>query len=119
MRYKTIIEVITEADSASEALDIAGEFLRGNLETGVKMKCRTRAVKKEMLVKTCTIGVLVILVAGITMVGRIGESPKGIFLNKKTNAVQPPLKTDTENEFKKTWEEEEKRQVLNYIKNQK
>jgi hypothetical protein len=42
MKYETVIKILSFADSEHEAIDIAGEFLRGNLESGVEMKCYTR-----------------------------------------------------------------------------
>jgi len=49
MKYQTVIKILTDAESEHEATDIAGEFLRGNLETGVRMKCYTRPVKSYQL----------------------------------------------------------------------
>ncbi|UCD54702.1 MAG: hypothetical protein JSV93_04045 [Candidatus Omnitrophota bacterium] len=49
MKYQTVIKILTDAESEHEATDIAGEFLRGNIETGVKMKCYTRPVKSSRL----------------------------------------------------------------------
>ena len=49
MKYQTVIKILSDADSEHEAIDIAGEFLRGNLETGVEMKCYTRPTKTYRL----------------------------------------------------------------------
>ncbi|MFH1995843.1 MAG: hypothetical protein ABIJ27_02455 [Candidatus Omnitrophota bacterium] len=45
-RYRTVIEVMTEAEDQHEAADIAGEYLRGNISSGVSMKCSTRPAYK-------------------------------------------------------------------------
>ena len=39
--YRTTIEIISEAENKDEAIEIAGEYLSGNLIYGVNMKCRT------------------------------------------------------------------------------
>ena len=44
MRYKTVIEIVCEADNDHEALDIAGEFLKGDLEAGIEMQCFAKPV---------------------------------------------------------------------------
>lgn len=49
MKYQTVIKILTDAESEHEATDIAGEFLRGNIETGVRMKCYSRPVKSYQL----------------------------------------------------------------------
>ena len=49
MKYETVIKLLTDAESEHEAVDIAGEFLRGNIETGVSMKCFTKPVKPYRL----------------------------------------------------------------------
>ena len=46
-KYKTIIELVMEANDSSEALDIAGEYLRGNIESGVSIKCYSQPLQKE------------------------------------------------------------------------
>ena len=44
MKYKTTIEIVADAGDKSEAMEIAGEYLSGNLISGVRMKCRTNPV---------------------------------------------------------------------------
>ena len=45
-RYKTVIEVVTEAEDQFEAVDIAGEYLRGNISNGVSMRCSAYPLQK-------------------------------------------------------------------------
>ncbi|MFH1593133.1 MAG: hypothetical protein ABID09_00360 [Candidatus Omnitrophota bacterium] len=41
MKYKTIIEVTSDARNNDEAIYIAGEYLRGNIESGVEIRCKS------------------------------------------------------------------------------
>jgi len=43
-RFRTIIELVMEAENPSEAIDIAGEYLRGELDTGVTMECFAKPI---------------------------------------------------------------------------
>ena len=47
MQYKTVIEIICEAVDDHEALDIAGEFLKGDLEAGVEMRCFAKPLHQQ------------------------------------------------------------------------
>lgn len=44
MKYKTVIEVYCDARDKDEAMHTAGEYLRGNVQPGVKMFSRTKKV---------------------------------------------------------------------------
>jgi len=68
MQYKTVIEVVTEADSSLEACDIAGEYLRGHLDSGITMKCRTRRLLDPKLMKLFSI---VLVLAALVSMGAI------------------------------------------------
>ena len=46
MRYKTVIELICEEKDAEEAGHLAGEYLKGNVDNGVIMHCRTMPLKR-------------------------------------------------------------------------
>ena len=37
MKYRTVIEVVTEAKDKSEAIEIVGEYLSGDILSGVQM----------------------------------------------------------------------------------
>ena len=42
MKYKTVIEIVCDARDEDEAMHTAGEYLRGNMEPGIKMNSRTK-----------------------------------------------------------------------------
>ncbi len=118
MKYRTVIEVISDAENEHEALDIAGEFLRGNLESGVKLKSRTGPLKSHVLIRTTVLSVIltVFAFARIELFGHSKSIPRAFSVIKNTSAVQPPLKTGKGPDFKETWKDEEHRKVLDYIK---
>ena len=51
MKYRTVIELVVEADNEHEATDIAGEYLRGDLESGVRMKFSTKPLTAHTILK--------------------------------------------------------------------
>jgi hypothetical protein len=115
MQYKTTIEVVTEADSEYEATDIAGEFLKGNINTGADIKVRTMSAVKArkmsaFVIAGVTVAALTVFLAGNKVSYEIAKAQ----LRPVTSyAIQPPLKTnlaDIQNssEFKKIWEKEHK-----------
>ncbi len=118
MKYRTMIEVISEAENEHDALDIAGEFLRGNLESGVRIKSRTKPLKSHILLQVTALSAILLVFAftGIEIFGHSKSMSRVFFGTKNTNAVQPPLKTGKGADFKETWKEEEHRKVLDYIK---
>ena len=118
MKYRTVIEVISDAENENEALDIAGEFLRGNLESGVRIKSRTKPLKSHILLQVTVLSALVFVfaLAGIEFFERSNSIPRAFSAIKNISAVQPPLLTSKSPDFKETWKEEERRKVLDYIK---
>ena len=119
MKYKTTIEIITEAGSKDEALEIAGEFLSGNIATGVDMKYASRPVHNmKMYVSVAAM----VAFAGFIFVAMICSKPaqnfSGSFQN--LNAVQPPLKTAGVSaniaQFKEEWKAMQNREALNSLK---
>ena len=118
MKYRTVIEVISDAENENEALDIAGEFLRGNLESGVRIKSRTKPLKSHRLLHVTVLSVILAVVAltGVNLFEHSKDAPRVSSVIRNTSAVQPPLKTGKGPYFKETWKEEEHRKVLDYIK---
>ena len=118
MKYRTMIEIISDAENENEALDIAGEFLRGNLESGVRIKSRTKPFKSHVLLQATILSVILFVFAfvGVELFDHSKGAARVFFGIKNTSAVQPPLKTGKSLDFKDTWREEEYRKVLDYIK---
>ena len=120
MKYKTTIEITTDADSKEEALEIAGEFLSGNISSGVDMKYLSRPVhNNRMYVSVAAVVALV----GFLFVAMVCNKPTqimgGVF--QSLNAVQPPLKTSAISansvDFKKEWQSMHNREALNSLNN--
>ena len=116
MKYKTTIELIAEAETEHEAVDIAGEFLRGNIESGVDMKCRTKPVKASALVRIAVLFILISVAFGATLF-KYSHGPSDAFVSQRNfGAIQPPLKTCSHNAFGESWKEKENRKFFLSIK---
>ncbi len=120
MKYKTTIQITTEAADKNEALEVVGEYLSGNLVSGVEMKCRTNPAvnyKTSLVVVTAFSFIVissVLLASHIKGSANLTQSTSGI------SAIQPPLKTsylEGQNaNFKKNWQDREIKKALDYIK---
>lgn len=120
MRYKTTIEIITEAENKRDATDIAGEYLSGNITSGVSMKCGTRPFPDY--VKGLTVSLVAVLLfasAFISAKQMNGWRNSGLFIAGQ-DAIQPALSTSpvcSKNpDFKKDWEARQDKAILDYIK---
>ena len=122
MKYRTIIEIKTDAEDKDEAMEIVGDYLSGNLISGVEMKCVTGPVSRinKNLLSIVLIFSLfsAVLVSAIFMV-----KPSNHIFSRVSciNAIQPPLKTSNatlsrDSDFKKEWEAKQQKQALDHIK---
>lgn len=119
-KYRTKIEITSEATNKDEAMEIVGDYLSGNIFSGIEMKCVTKPVcfYNQTTAKT----ILVILLVALGFVSGIKINPTSNFTGTTCQmaAVQPPLKTSDAGKhisaFKKAWEAKQSRQVLDYIK---
>ena len=118
MKYRTVIEIITEASDKHEAMDIAGEFLSGDIESGVRMKCRTTPLRPYVLLRTGVFFVLGCALLGTVSLGYFKNSAKVFPGARGVSAVQPPLKTLRTTAFRDQWQVEENKKVLEYIKSE-
>lgn len=117
MKYKTIIEITTEAKDKHEAMDIVGEFLNGDIENGVSMRCRTLPLNPYVLLRVGAFLVLSCAVLGMVSL-RYFKDSAGIFHGvKNVSAVQAPLKTSKSEAFRRQWQQEGAKKVFEYIKN--
>lgn len=120
MKYKTTIQIIAEAEDKKEAIDIVGDYLSGNLASGVEMKCLTEPVYGLTRNVISVIAILLVVAFGALS-----------FMPSKTcqgarqgitgiNAIQPPLKTsinsNRNSQFKKEWQDRQARDAISYIK---
>lgn len=120
MKFKTTIKLITDAKDKNEAIDIAGEYLSGNLASGVDMKLRTVSVRRN---RQFLAGALAcVLIVGICAI-RLHDAkhmPSFIQNLPGDSALQSPLKTsgyDSKlSEFKREWQSKHAEENLNSIK---
>lgn len=107
MEYKTVIEIINEAENPTEAADIAGEYLRGEIDSGVTIRCATKPFKRYLTLRMVFILLIAISFIGISTF-RIKNSTLNIIVPRRnTSAVQPPLKTHIhDNNFVDEWNDQ-------------
>lgn len=120
MKYKTTIELVTNAQDKNEAMEIVGEYLSGHLSSGVDMKCYTKRHAPYVKATVSIVALSLVFFIGILSIINIKPSKITIGNIAGINAVQPPLKTSSSIEkadFKKEWEEKQTKEALKFIKN--
>ena len=122
MKYRTVIEVICEASDKDEAGDIAGEFLKGNVDFGVDMKCRVMSLWRHRTVRYALASAFALLmlipmavkVTSTETVSTQDHYKKG-YMN--TFTIMPELRTQYAEQFKNDWQEKKEEAVLDLIRN--
>ncbi|MBI5143578.1 MAG: hypothetical protein HZA30_00725 [Candidatus Omnitrophica bacterium] len=120
MKYKTTIEIVTNAQDNNEAMEIVGEYLSGHLSSGVDMKCSTKRFSPYAKPIISVVALCLVFLIGILSVINVKPSKITIGNIAGINAVQPPLKTSSTIEkadFKKEWETKQTKEALKLIKN--
>ena len=120
MRFKTTIKLITEAKDRNEAMEIAGEYLSGNLTTGVEMKLGAAPLHsniKRIGFALVISSILLLLAMHLSYV----KHPQSIILNLPGDSViQPPLKTYSADKsysgFQKEWQARHAKEVLGLVR---
>jgi len=118
-KFKTTIEITSEAENKGEAMEIAGEYLSGNLTSGVDMRCSTKRIHQHNKALIGVIAVSLILLTSILSMSYLRPSKDFVGNFAGINAVQPPLKTSSspaKDDFKKEWETKQTREALKHIK---
>ena len=121
MKYKTTIEIVADAEDRNEAMEIAGEYLSGNLISGVDMRCRTKPVQSfAMAGIVSSIAIFLLIAVGIVSSINTQGSKVSLSSISGASAIQPPLKTSIldkkDSAFKKEWEQKQAKEILDYIK---
>ena len=122
MKYRTMIEVICNASDKDEAFHTAGEYLRGDIDSGVRMKCKTRLLGIHRTVKGAMISLAVLfcfsaLLLNVSVLEKGAQNSAVKFRIPETCTVQPELKTKAGVEFQEAWKTKKDEAVLEYIKN--
>jgi len=120
MKYKTIIEVVTDAGNKNEAVEIVGEYLSGNIASGIDMRCSTKRVHPYIKSIAAVAIVSLFVLAGTLSVVLMKASHKPNSGFAVLDAVQVPLNTFPTNanslDFKKEWENKQTKEALAHIK---
>ena len=120
MKYKTTIQIITDAGDKNEALEIVGEYLSGNLASGIEMKCRTNPSVNYKAGLVVAAAFSFIIVASVLLGTHIKGSANLIQSASGISAIQPPLKTSylegRNANFKRDWHDRQIKKALDYIK---
>lgn len=120
MKYKTNIEITSEASDRNEAMEIVGDYLTGNIASGIDMKCVTKPVRFYDNATARVLVVALFIALGFVSGTKTGSNAAFVGSACQMAAVQPPLKTSPADKnslnFKKAWGDKQTREVLNYIK---
>lgn len=122
MKYRTTVELICDAPDRDEAGNIAGEYLKGELDFGVEMKSKTESITAHKVRMYSSVFVIVVLALSVVLLkdavlsGRTdtGHTPAAAF--RSTYTIMPVLKTKHTEDFKKEWADKKDEAVLEYLK---
>ncbi|MDO8536386.1 MAG: hypothetical protein Q7S30_05230 [Candidatus Omnitrophota bacterium] len=120
MKYKTSIEITADAANKDEAMEIVGDYLSGNIASGIGMKYATKPIRfyDNSAAKT----IAVVLLMTIVFFSGVKVKPQQNFSMNMCQmaAVTPPLKTSEANKndmsFKQAWQDKQTSEALNFIK---
>ena len=121
MKFKTFIEIVSDGDNANEAIDKAGEYLRGSYHADLPMKVKTLPMaSKSIRVLAYTIAICFLCFSFSALWFGAGRTYQKIAAAKEmpveTYAVTPPVSMDMQHkggiDFKKSWDELFKEKVL-------
>ncbi|MDO8525962.1 MAG: hypothetical protein Q7S07_05710 [Candidatus Omnitrophota bacterium] len=121
MKFKTTIKIITEAADKNEAMEIAGEYLSGNLATGVDMRFRTVCLHSNKQRSAAALTLALLLALLTAHLSSVKYSQHSSIRNLPGDSViQPPLKTSSDDkknfDFKKEWQAKRVREALDFLK---
>ena len=120
MRYKTNIEITSDAANRDEAMEIVGDYLSGNIASGIDMKYATRPVHFYNNQAAKVVAVVLLMTMGFFS-GVKAKPQQSFSVNTcRMAAVTPPLKTYDANKndmrFKKEWQRKQTTEATNIIK---
>ncbi len=111
MKYRTVIELVCEASDKEDASNVAGDYLKGDLDFGVDMTCKTTKLSTYSFKKYALSCVLVFFVfltflLNVTPVGSYVAPRQETTNFSATSTVKPSLRTRYDEDFKERWIEE-------------
>lgn len=120
MRYKTTIEIVTEAKDKSEALEIAGDYLAGNLASGVDMRFSAKPAIYGALKVAGAVTVSAMVMIALVALPQVRQTSNMGQTGPAVSAIQPPLKTSAAAKlsagFKKEWQVRQTAEALSVIR---
>jgi len=120
MKYKTNIEITSDAANKDEAMEIVGDYLSGNIASGIDMKYATRSVRFYNNPAAKIVAIALLMTVGFFS-GVKAKQQQSFSVNTcQMAAVTPVLKTSDANKndmrFKKEWQEKQTTEAINFIK---
>jgi len=122
VKYKTVVEIITDADNEDEAVDLAGEYLRGKYECTFPLKVKTHQLKKRNYRVLAYSGAAYLIVLSLSFMWFSAGRTYQTIVSAKHNdmldgcAIQPPLNTDLNHkagkDFKESWDKLYRKKAL-------
>lgn len=120
MRYKTTIQIIADARDRNEALELADEYLAGQLSSGVDMRCSTRPAYHGTVKVVSAVAVSALVLLAIVIAPQVRHAAGILPAGTGVSAIQPPLKTSNAErlsaEFKREWQVRQTAEALNAIR---
>ncbi|MDD5634286.1 MAG: hypothetical protein PHW46_03320 [Candidatus Omnitrophica bacterium] len=122
MKYRTVIEVVCDAPDPDSAIDIAGEYLRGDVDFGVEMKTKISSLRAYKMKKYLVSVIAMLFISSSLLLQFIplsgvsnnaGRTGSPVF---STYTVMPSLNTKGKDDFRKEWDEKKGEAVLDYLK---
>jgi len=117
MKYRTTIEIVSEARDKNEAMDIVGEYLSGNITSGVQMKYLTGPAQSYP--KIIVTALLFLALLGGSIFSALYTKPGSPVLSATPgmSAIQPRLKTSIadakkSDAFKREWQTHQVKKTL-------
>jgi hypothetical protein len=122
MKYRTIIELICDAVDKEDALHTAGEYLRGEVESGVDMSCKAISLRTHRVLKYGIMSVVVMFFFSSLYLGLAAKEKNDNLRHisdlvlSNTCTIQPVLKTTAKAGFRREWQKKKDEAIFEYIK---
>lgn len=122
MKYRTVIELICNASDKEDAINTAGDYLKGEVDFGVEMRCKAvslwaHRVRKYTAASIITILMFSSLFLKVTPIAGNDKTGGPARLNfRNTYTIMPALKTKSESDFKEEWQKKKEEAMLEYLK---